>query len=308
MKDQKVQNPLLCDPDSGICLIPAYIDSPDLDPASTNAQAQVNIDYFTDPICSTCWGVEPQLKKLKLEYGHVLHIEYYMGGLLPSWDVYNSGGISKPSDVAHHWDEVSAYYQMPIDGDIWLENPLNSSYPPSIGFKAAQMQSKKVAIHFLRKLREQLFLQKVNITSEEVMVKTASACGLDTSRFRNDFRNNAEVEFKSDLQRSRQGGVRGFPTFFFSNKEGKKEMIYGFRDYSFFENAIKKLYPQAEVQNYEKTAVFLFETFETLTTKEYAVLAEITFDEAEDLLQNLFNNGTLDRTHCKNGDLYSLKK
>ena len=99
----------------------------------------VKIVYFTDPICSSCWGIEPQLRQLKLEYGPYLDIEYRMGGLLPNWS-YNSGGISKPSDVAHHWDEVSLHYDMPIDGDVWLEDPLDSSYPPSIAFKAAQIK------------------------------------------------------------------------------------------------------------------------------------------------------------------------
>ena len=94
----------------------------------------IKIIYYTDPICSSCWGIEPQLRKLKLEYGNFIEIEYRMGGLLPDWS-YNSGGISKPSDVAHHWDEVSAYYDMPIDGNVWLTDPLSSSYPASIAFK-----------------------------------------------------------------------------------------------------------------------------------------------------------------------------
>ncbi|MGU3376971.1 DsbA family protein [Chryseobacterium sp. M5A1_1a] len=25
--------------------------------------------YFTGPICSSCWGIEPQLRKLQLEFG-----------------------------------------------------------------------------------------------------------------------------------------------------------------------------------------------------------------------------------------------
>jgi predicted DsbA family dithiol-disulfide isomerase len=116
----------------------------------------VKIIYYTDPICSSCWGIEPQLRKLKLEYGNNIEVEYRMGGLLPNWS-YNSGGISKPSDVAHHWDEVSVYYDMPIDGNVWLEDPLNSSYPPSIAFKAAQMQDNEKAILFLREIREMVF-------------------------------------------------------------------------------------------------------------------------------------------------------
>jgi len=135
-------NPLLCNPDTGLCAIPERGVPASTEAAATASNSRekpIQITYFTDPICSSCWGIEPQLRRLKLEYGAYLHIDYRMGGLLPDWS-YNSGGISKPSDVAGHWDEVSHHYDMPIDGDVWLEDPLPSSYPPSIAFKAAQMQ------------------------------------------------------------------------------------------------------------------------------------------------------------------------
>ena len=146
MQDQK--NPLLCKPEAGICET-LNNNNKSISPHKATVQNKpVKIIYFTDPICSSCWGIESQLRKLKLEYGNTLEIEYRMGGLLKDWS-YNSGGISKPSDVAHHWDEVSQYYDMPIDGDIWLEDPLMSSYPPSIAFKAAQLQDQEKAILFL---------------------------------------------------------------------------------------------------------------------------------------------------------------
>lgn len=68
-----------------------------------------------------------------------LEIDYRMGGLLPHWHNYNRHGISKPDQVAEHWNEVETQYQMPISGEIWKSNPLPSSYPPSIAFKAAQL-------------------------------------------------------------------------------------------------------------------------------------------------------------------------
>jgi putative protein-disulfide isomerase len=30
--------------------------------------------------------------------------------------------------MARHCDEVSAYYDMPLDGDLWLEDPLPCSF------------------------------------------------------------------------------------------------------------------------------------------------------------------------------------
>jgi putative protein-disulfide isomerase len=110
-----------------------------------------------------------------------------MGGLLPSWRNFNSGGIAKPSDVAHHWDEVSLYYQMPIDGDIWLEDPLDSSYPPSIAFIAAKMQYHMKAEKFLRRIKEMVFLEKKNIAKWEHLYQAALETGLDIAKFKQEF-------------------------------------------------------------------------------------------------------------------------
>lgn len=102
-------NPLLCDPETGMCEVPSNEAKDSTAKIVQSTEKQVRVVYFTDPICSSCWGIEPQLRKLKLEYGQHIDIEYRMGGLLPDWN-YNSGGISKPSDVAQHWDEVSIHY------------------------------------------------------------------------------------------------------------------------------------------------------------------------------------------------------
>jgi len=104
--------------------------------------------YFTDPVCSTCWIIQPLLRKLHLEYGKYLQIKYCMGGLLPSWDGYNRGTIKKPSDAAKHWEDVCKQHDIPLDGDVWFEDPLPSSYPPSIAFKAPQMQDNAKTIKF----------------------------------------------------------------------------------------------------------------------------------------------------------------
>ena len=154
------------------------------------------------------------MRKLKLAYGDAIDIEYRMGGLLRDWS-YNSGGISQPSDVASHWDEVSHHYDMPIDGDVWLEDPLHSSYPPSIAFKAAQLQSDSKAIDFLRKIREMVFLEKKNITKSEHLENAVKAVGLDVLQFQSDYKGVAKKLFEEDLKLGQTYRVRGFPTLFF---------------------------------------------------------------------------------------------
>eukprot|EP01136_Pigoraptor_vietnamica_P043135 Opistho-1_new@1592 len=238
MKEAKM-NPLLCDTATGICEVPDSNNATGTAQIKTAAKP-IKIIYYTDPICSSCWGIEPQLRKLKLEYGEYIDIDYRMGGLLPDWS-YNSGGISKPSDVAHHWKEVSKYYEMPIEGDVWLTDPLHSSYPPSIAMKAAQMQSKEKALVFMRKLRERVFLDNKNITRWDVIQEAAIYAGLDTTQLKQDYEGPAKKLFEEDLDYARSLGVRGFPTLFVSTTNKQPVTFYGFRPYDVFENTLRQL-------------------------------------------------------------------
>ena len=298
-------NPLLCDPTDGICSIPQ-----DVQPAQTLLTSQekpVKLIYFTDPICSSCWGIEPQLRKLKLEYGDYLDIEYHMGGLLPDWS-YNSGGISKPSDVAHHWDEVSIHYDMPIDGDVWLEDPMDSSYPPSIAFKAAQMQDEHKAQLFLRAIREMVFLEKKNITKWEHMADAAQKAGLDIDQFKIDYENEAIQHFNSDLQLARNTGVRGFPTLFIVNKTGDQEVIYGSRPYQVFESALMKVQQSAKKKAYAQSWSSLFTKYSSLTANEFALLSGMNRDKVETHLNGLVSEGHLNIFTTKNGSIWRLRQ
>ncbi len=303
---EKQNNPLLCDVETGICEIPAT-DSEILNETITASTKPIKIIYYTDPICSSCWGIEPQLRKLKLEYGSSVEIEYRMGGLLPDWS-YNSGGISKPSDVAHHWDEVSVYYDMPIDGDIWLEDPLSSSYPPSIAFKAAQMQNEKKAINFLREMRELVFLQKKNITKWEHLSFAAERAKLDVGQLKRDYEGQARELFSNDLEQARAMGVRGFPSIFIANGSGTQEMVYGSKPYTVYEQAIIKLQPALQKQTYARNWESLFAIYPTLTAKEFSELTGTPRKEAEAQLQHLTEKKHLDILQTKNGALWSLKK
>jgi len=299
-------NPLICDPTIGACEMPGMRTDQDLQESETG-EKPVKIIYYTDPICSSCWGIEPQLRRLKLEYGHIIEFDYRMGGLLPDWS-YNSGGISKPSDVAHHWDEVSLYYQMPIDGDVWLEDPLSSSYPPSIAFKAAQMQSNSKAIIFLRELRELLFLKKKNITKWEYVELAAKKAGLDSDQLKKDYeRGKAKELFEQDLSKARAMGVRGFPSIFITDGGDKSEFVYGAKAYDLFAQSVEKIYPQAQKKVYKKDWASLFEVYPTFATREYAELSDQSIEESAKELELLVKQGKISKLESKNGPIWMRK-
>ncbi len=305
MNENKI-NPLLCDPETGTCEMPVDEKQNEIGTITTETKP-IKIVYYTDPICSSCWGIEPQLRKLKLEYGDYIDIDYRMGGLLPDWS-YNSGGISKPADVAHHWDEASLHYEMPIDGNVWIEDPLDSSYPSCIAIKAAQIQNKEKAIKFMRILREKLYLEKKNIAKWENIAESAQLAGLDVNKLKTDYEGKAKTLFQEDLAYAKTLGVRGFPTLFFSDGNNNQLTVYGSKPYASYENALLALYPEAKKKPFiAANSLALFEFYPTLAPKEYAVILDKSYTEATAILQSLYEKGELNKKSIRNGSLYSRK-
>ncbi|TDP03303.1 DsbA family protein [Flavobacterium sp. 245] len=304
MKENNI-NPLLCDPATGACEMP-FNEKAVENTIIRTENKPVKIIYYTDPICSSCWGIEPQLRKLKLEYGDYFEIDYKMGGLLPDWS-YNSGGISKPLDVAHHWDEASLLYEMPIDGNVWLEDPLDSSYPSCIAMKAAQIQSKEKAVQFMRVLREKLYLEKKNIAKCKNIEEAAKIVNLDIQKMKTDY-DEAEELFQEDLDYGKKLGVRGFPTLFFADQNNNRFAVYGSKPYSEYESALLAVFPDAKKKTISNTnPLSLFKVYPTLTPKEFSVILNVPYAETIVLLEKLFEKGELGKQAIKNGSLYYKK-
>jgi 2-polyprenyl-6-methoxyphenol hydroxylase-like FAD-dependent oxidoreductase/predicted DsbA family dithiol-disulfide isomerase len=247
---------------------------------NTLKKAPIQILYFTDPVCSTCWLVQPQLRKLALQYGQYFEIKYHMGGLLPSWETYNGSKIKHPGDAAQHWKEVGEQYPMPISPDVWLNSPLASSFPPSIAIKAAQLQSKVKAYHFHRRIKEMLFVESKNITDIELLLHVANEVGLNKTVFIDDLSKVAVNKFEDDLNLATQLQVKVLPTFIFTNEHAQEVILKGYQEFNALEKAILDLYPAAVKDERKRDALELFKLFPSLTTFEYAFLMDVSNDQA----------------------------
>jgi 2-polyprenyl-6-methoxyphenol hydroxylase-like FAD-dependent oxidoreductase/predicted DsbA family dithiol-disulfide isomerase len=276
--------------------------------ADTRTQpALLTIKYFTDPICSTCWIVQPALKKMKLEYGQYLDMQYYMGGLLSSWET-TTGKIKSPSDAARHWKEVACSHKMPIDGDIWIEDPLSSSSPPSIAVKAAHLQDRDKAILFLRRIREMVFLEKKNIMRWEHLEMAAFEVGLDMPRFKKDYTGHAVTAFRQDLQHARELQVTSFPTLIFSDGSGNSVRMKGYVFYGDLEDAILQLLPSARRQEFDREPISLFRQFPTMVEEEFALLSDLAGEEARKVLHRLNRKGYIDKIESGSGVLWKVRQ
>ncbi|WP_210470799.1 DsbA family protein [Sporosarcina sp. 6E9] len=240
------KNNMICDLETGVC-----------GPAEDNANTMEFIDfsarkksvelyYVTDPICSHCWALEPVLRKFVDQYGQYFNMHTLMGGLLEKWDGFAdvSNGISSPADVAGHWREVGEHSRMPIDGTVWYDNPIESSFIPSRVYKVIQEKSPELANTFLRRAREELFAFNQNIAQDDILIDLVNQVGLNGEEIvHQSMLPEANTSLHEDFQLVRELGVRGFPTIVMVNKEQKGVRIVGALTLEDYTNALQQLLP-----------------------------------------------------------------
>lgn len=186
-------------------------------------KTRVNLIYFSDPVCSTCWIVDSYVKKLLSEYASTIDLEVRMGGLLESWDVFAGSSPEKSAAYLQKlWEKESARYGIQLDGSIWAKKPVSSSTPASLAYYAAELQSPEKAIKFIRIVREMLFLQNRDISEKRHLVTAAYQVGLDVPAFLADM-GGSEVyqKFIEAKHDKNQFNITHYPGLIFINEEGE---------------------------------------------------------------------------------------
>lgn len=302
-------NPMACDLETGICGVVEENETGLLDFSRPNKEVEVY--FFSDPICSHCWALEPEIAKFTAAYGDTFKMHTVMGGLLPSWDGFAdvSNGIGGPKDVAGHWREVGEYYRMPIDGSLWLDNPVHSSYPPSRVWKVVQSVKAEATEIFLRKLREAVFAFNENIADEEVLIRLVDEIGLDGKEIV-EKANSEEGErlLQQDFELAQRFGVSGFPTIIMVNKENKGVKIVGQRRYEDYTNGLMQALGQEELLKANKAQALptLLSDGRRLFSKEIETIYGIERAEVEEfVLQSFPQNGVKSGTIL--GEIYYVQ-
>ncbi|MBS4201000.1 DsbA family protein [Bacillus sp. FJAT-49732] len=279
---------MICDLETGICgevgedndMVMIDLNKP---------QKTIDLYYVTDPICSHCWALEPVLRRFEEQYGHYIKFHTVMGGLLESWNGFadKANGINNPADVAEHWREVGEHSRMPIDGSLWLDNPIQSSYPPSRVFKVIQQRDEKLAQEFLRRAREAVFVFNQNIGDDEVLIDIVNQLGLDGSSIVKEAASSIGKQLlDQDFALARSLGVRGFPTIIMANDENKGVKIVGARPLDYYLKGLQQTISAEEIKpNPLPSLSDLLEKEALLFSKEIEVMYDLSQDEVNSFIQ-----------------------
>jgi putative protein-disulfide isomerase len=216
---------------------------------------QLDIVYYTDPLCCWSWAFEPQWRRLQYELEGIIRCRYCMTGMISSWDNYQDTlhSVSRPIQMGPVWMHASYVSGMPVHHRIWMEDPPSSSYLACIAVKCAELQSPQSGEKFLRMLREAVMLKGENIARIDVVRKLALhfADHIDPSfnilRFEDDLVNDNGLEaFRKDMQEVNYRDINRYPTLVLRAGSQPAILMTGYRPYSALWDAVKSLIPSIE--------------------------------------------------------------
>jgi len=260
------------------------------------------VTQFTDPMCTWCWGSEPVVRRLRVAFGEQIRIRYVLGGLVEDFGAFHDAAndITDPSDVAPHWVEASRQHGMPVDTEIFETNPAQSTYPASKAFAAARRQETELAHRYLRRLREAYTTEVRNVNDREVQVELAESVGLDVDEFTTALDDGtAQAAFEDDLSRTRDAGVRAFPTYHIRGPGGERRAA-GFRSFEELTTALRAVDPSLEQSSPPPMRRFVAE-YGPVATREVAAVYELDAGKARQVLASLVDDGTVRRESRGNG-------
>lgn len=298
---------MICDLETGVC---GVAEEEKLQVIDFNQPTKsINLYYVTDPICSHCWAIEPELRRFVEQYGDYFNFQTVMGGLLEKWHdgpIDPANGIYKPADVAGHWREVGEHSRMPIDGSLMIDNPVQSSYPPSRVFKVIQKNhNDAIAFDYLRRAREALFVFNQNISEKSIMIEIVNNLGLDGEAIVNEAEQPIGQQLlNEDFTLTRNLGARGFPTIIMVNEENKGVKIVGGRPFESYVEGLKQVLNLEELQPKQQPPLSnLLEKEKLLFSKEIEVMYEV---EQADVHSFIGKELSPDRYQVKDilGELY----
>jgi predicted DsbA family dithiol-disulfide isomerase len=176
------------------------------------ANKPVEIYLFMDPFSEECWFLDSYLKKLSLEYGRFFTVRAILSSRFTALE-------SETHPVAHPWI-------------------------PSLAIKASELQGKRAGKVFLRKLQERLFIDNLNVSNMNVLLKCAEEANLDIQEFENDLLSaSAKKAYQCDMRLTNEMDVEQLPTVVYFNQVVEEHgiKVSGLYSYEVYELVLSEI-------------------------------------------------------------------
>ncbi|GGA74094.1 ClpXP adapter SpxH family protein [Ornithinibacillus halotolerans] len=264
----------------------------------------IEIYVFIDPMCPECWSLEPYLKKLTIEYGRFFTLRPLITG---SSKPLNHDNFDSPKKLREIWEKTASRTGMSCDGDLWIENPIHSPTTAYLAIKAAELQGIRYGKVFLRKVQESLFLKKLDISNEAVLLECAKAAKLDLQEFQNDLHSaTARKALQCDYKLQKEMEIDYMPTIVFFHKDIEEQgiKISGLYPYDIYVSVLSEMLEHHPIPSTPPSIEDLIREYEVIGTKEVSVVYDWSLAKAEREMKKLQLKQIIEKLPAKHGTFW----
>src|SRR6185437_9005868 len=186
--------------------------------------ATPHLIYFSDPMCSWCYGFSPVVEEIRRTFGRGLPIRLVMGGLRPGTETPMTEEAKL--EIGDHWTHVHEATGLPFNG-AGMSRPglVYDTDPAARAVVVARRDGEEMAAQFLGRTQRAFYAEGRDVTKAETLGEIAEELGFEREPFLADWSTDeAKQETWRDYAISQRAGVTGFPTLVAGpNAEG----VYG---------------------------------------------------------------------------------
>jgi putative protein-disulfide isomerase len=168
--------------------------------------------YFSDPMCSWCYGFSPVIDDIRRAYGRALPIRVVMGGLRPGTETTLTPAARR--EIVTHWNHVHEASGLPFDpAALDREGFVYDTDPAARAVVVVRRDHEELAARYLAAAQRAFYAEARDVTRGEVLADLAADFGLDRAAFLEAWGSEeAKAETWRDYAVSQRAGVTGFPT------------------------------------------------------------------------------------------------
>ena len=168
--------------------------------------------YFSDPMCSWCYGFSPVIEDIRRAFGRSLPIRIVMGGLRPGTETPMTEEAKL--EVGNHWVHVHEATGLPYNGaGMAAPGFVYDTDPAARAVVVARRDGEELAAAFLGRTQRAFYGEGRDVTRADTLAEIAEELGLGRMSFLAAWDSDeAKQETWRDYAVSQRAGVSGFPT------------------------------------------------------------------------------------------------
>ena len=194
--------------------------------------------YFTDPMCSWCYGFAPVIRQIVAEFS-TIPMRIIPGGLRP----HETEPVPEQmaANIQHHWNAVRETTHQPFKFGFFESHPdfVYNTLAACRGIVAAGQIDSSKALPYLEELQGRFYAKGEDPTSVDTMSRAAVAVGIPRERFEDSLHApKTQTALNKGMLQFQEIGAMGFPTLLLRTGQRNRLVAIGYQTFEHLEKVI----------------------------------------------------------------------